>query len=61
MVSSLVAVQGSQLWSHCGGIGIGSINGGTRFHDGMYANSGSGFAGSVDEVMIFNDTLNSIE
>ena len=52
---------GSQLWSHSGGIGIGSINGGTRFHDGITPNSGSGFAGSVDEVMIFNDTLSSIE
>jgi len=53
--------SGSQLWSHCGGIGIGNINGGTRFHDGLAPNSGSGFAGAVDDVMIFNDALTSSE
>ncbi len=52
---------GSQLWSHSGGIGIGSINGGTRFHDGITPGSGSGFAGAVDEVMVFNDALSSSE
>ena len=52
---------GSQLWDHAGGIGIGSINGGTRFHDGMTPNSGSGFAGVVDEVRVFNDALSSSE
>ncbi len=52
---------GSQLWEHSGGIGIGSINGGTRFHDGITPGSGSGFAGAVDEVMVFNDALSSGE
>ena len=52
---------GSQLWDHSGGIGIGSINGGTRFHDGITPDSGSGFAGAVDEVMVFNDALSSSE
>lgn len=52
---------GSQLWDHSGGIGIGSINGGTRFHDGITPDSGSGFAGAVDEVMVFNDALSSRE
>ncbi|PZO55857.1 MAG: hypothetical protein DCF15_09790 [Phormidesmis priestleyi] len=52
---------GSQLWDHAGGIGLGSINGGTRFHDGITPNSGSGFAGVVDEVMVFNDALSSSE
>ena len=51
--------EGSQLWSHKGGTGLGSINGGTRFHDGLTPNSGSGFAGAIDEVMIFNDALSS--
>ncbi len=53
--------EGSQLWSHTGGTGLGSINGGTRFHDGLTPNSGSGFAGAIDEVMIFNDALSSSE
>ncbi|MGB7087633.1 MAG: LamG domain-containing protein, partial [Phormidesmis sp.] len=48
---------GSQLWSHTGDIGLGSINQGTRFHDGITVNSGSGFAGIIDEVMISNDAL----
>ena len=48
--------EGSQLWQHSGGIGIGSINGSTRFHDGTAA-AGYGFAGDIDEVMIFNDAL----
>ena len=52
---------GSQLWEHSGGIGVGSINGGTRFHDGLTPNSGSGFAGAIDEVRIFNDALSSHE
>ncbi len=52
---------GSQLWDHSGGIGIGSINGGTRFHDGITPNSGSGFAGAIDEVRVFNDALSSNE
>ncbi len=52
---------GSQLWSHSGGIGLGSINGGTRFHDGLTPNSGSGFAGAIDEVTIYNDALSSQE
>ncbi len=53
--------SGSQLWSHSGDIGLGSINGGTRFHDGMTSGRGSGFAGAIDEVMIFNDALSSSE
>ncbi len=53
--------EGSQLWSHRGGIGLGSLNGGTRFHDGLTPNSGSGFAGAIDEVMIFNNALSGSE
>ncbi len=53
--------KGSQLWNHGGGIGLGSINGSTLFHDGSTNNSGSGFAGAIDEVMIFNDALSDNE
>lgn len=52
---------GSQLWGHSGGIGIGGIHRGTRFHDGVKPRSGSGFVGAIDEVMIFNDALTSGE
>lgn len=51
--------NGSQLWSHSGGIGVGSINGGTRFHNGKMPGSGHGLAGGVDELMVFNDALES--
>lgn len=51
--------RGSQVWQHSGGIGLGSINGSTRFHDGLIPRSGSGFDGAIDEVMIFNDALSS--
>ncbi len=55
------SAAGSQLWEHSGGIGVGSINGGTRFHDGIVSGSGSGFDGKVDEIVIFNDALSSSE
>ena len=52
---------GSQLWDHSGGIGIGGVSGGTRFHDGITPSSGSGFEGAVDELRIFNNALSSSE
>ncbi|MBE9061267.1 LamG domain-containing protein [cf. Phormidesmis sp. LEGE 11477] len=52
---------GSQLWRHSGGIGVGAINSGTLFHDGIQASKGAGFTGVVDEVAIFNDALTNSE
>lgn len=49
--------RGSQLWEHRGSIGIGNINGTTRFHDGITSDSNLGFSGTVDEVKIFNSAL----
>ena len=48
--------RGSQLWEHTGNIGLGSINEGTRFHDGA-ASSGHGLTGAIDQVEIFNNAL----
>ena len=48
---------GSGLWQHTGGIGLGRIQGGTRFHDGLTPQGGSGFGGVIDEVQVFNDAL----
>ncbi|NEP18493.1 MAG: LamG domain-containing protein [Leptolyngbya sp. SIO4C1] len=48
--------EGSMLWSHGRGIGLGSINRGTRFHDGA-ARGSYGLAGALDEVMILNSAL----
>ncbi|MEO1445398.1 MAG: LamG-like jellyroll fold domain-containing protein, partial [Cyanobacteria bacterium J06635_11] len=48
--------EGSQLWRHTGGIGLGSINKSTRFHN-QTAGSGHSFTGAIDDVMIFNDAL----
>ncbi|MEO1385990.1 MAG: G8 domain-containing protein [Cyanobacteria bacterium J06634_6] len=53
--------EGSQLWGHPGGIGLGSINRQTRFKDGQVAKSGHGLIGAIDEVKIFNDALTSID
>ena len=53
--------RGSQLWEHSGGVGLGSIHGETRFHDGLTPESGSRFSGQIDEVRLFNDALNSSE
>ncbi|MEL6385489.1 MAG: LamG domain-containing protein [Cyanobacteria bacterium J06626_18] len=49
--------EGSQLWERPGAIGLGSINGGTKFHDGSEPGNGHGLAGAIDEVKIFNDAL----
>lgn len=53
--------EGSQLWDHSGGIGIGALNRGTKFHDGSKAWQGHGLSGSVDEVQIFNNALDPFE
>ncbi|MEO1390967.1 MAG: right-handed parallel beta-helix repeat-containing protein [Cyanobacteria bacterium J06634_6] len=53
--------RGSQLWEHRNGIGIGGINGQTRFHGGIIGTSGSEFAGKVDELTILNEALTSTE
>ena len=49
--------EASQLWSHSGGIGLGGVNGGTKFHDGLKPGGGNGLAGALDEVRIFNSAL----
>lgn len=51
--------EGSQLWSHGGGIGIGGANGFTRFHDG--AGTGGTFNGSIDSYSLYNRTLSDSE
>lgn len=51
--------EGSQLWGHSGDIGIGSVNGGTKFHDGTEPSKGHGLTGAVDGVQIYNDALTS--
>lgn len=51
--------EGSQLWSHRGGIGLGNINGGAKFHDGTRAAGNQGLAGALDNVAIFNDALSA--
>ncbi|MEO1394226.1 MAG: choice-of-anchor Q domain-containing protein [Cyanobacteria bacterium J06634_5] len=53
--------KGSQLWGHGAGIGVGGVHNGTLFHDGFSPNSGSGFAGAIDDVRVFNDALTANE
>ena len=52
--------DGSQLWSHGDAIGLGAINGATRFHDGATTRSNA-FGGSLDELQIYNRALDSLE
>ncbi|MDJ0682936.1 MAG: FG-GAP-like repeat-containing protein [Xenococcaceae cyanobacterium MO_167.B52] len=52
--------QGSQLWSHVDPIGLGSVNGATRFHDGV-SNTNNSFAGNLDELQIYNRALDNQE
>lgn len=51
--------EGSQLWGHSGGIGLGSVNRGTRFHDGASFSGPQGLAGAIDNVDIFNEALSA--
>ena len=51
--------EGSQLWNHSGGIGIGGINRGSKFHDGTKSSRVEGFTGAIDEVKIFNSALDA--
>jgi len=51
--------EGSQLWSHGGGIGIGGANGNTIFHDGVGV--GGTLNGSIDSLSIYNRTLSDAE
>jgi len=53
------AGEGSQLWNHPGGIGLGAINGGTKFHDGLKVSGRNGLAGALDDVAIYNDALSA--
>ncbi len=50
-------MDGSQLWEHPDGIGIGNVYGGTKFHDGFSTHRGHGLAGAIDEFTIFNSAL----
>lgn len=50
--------SGTQLWSHGGGIGLGGINGGTRFHSGIVNEIGiNGFTGDIANLEIYNQAL----
>ncbi|MEO0770248.1 MAG: hypothetical protein AAFY72_12595, partial [Cyanobacteria bacterium J06649_4] len=53
------SAAGTKLWSHKDGIGIGNVNGTTRFHDGSIGRRGQGLLGSVDELQIYNDALSA--
>ncbi|MDJ0679829.1 MAG: hypothetical protein QNJ18_08215 [Xenococcaceae cyanobacterium MO_167.B52] len=52
--------EASQLWSHGDDIGLGNINGATKFHDGV-SNTNNGFAGNLDQVQIYNRALDNME
>ncbi len=54
--------EGSKLWAHSDDIGIGALNGGTRFHDSTASGIGTqAFSGAIDEVLIYNRLLTQDE
>ena len=54
--------EGSQLWSHSGGIGVGGLNGDTQFHDGDAKGTGiNNFSGSIDDIQSYNQALDTKE
>lgn len=50
-------MEGSQIWEHPDGIGIGNVYGNTKFHDGVGTHRGNGLVGAIDEFTIFNSAL----
>ena len=52
--------EGSQLWSHGNGIGLGNVNGSTLFHDRSAAGS-TGFVGSMDSFKIYNSAASQAQ
>jgi dienelactone hydrolase len=54
------AGDGSQLWAHSGGIGVGGNNGSTVYHNGN-SSVDYRFEGLLDEVRIYNRTLSDDE
>ena len=46
---------------HGGGIGLGRANGQTRFHDGLPPGNQSGFAGEIDETLVYQRALTARE
>jgi len=54
--------EGSQLWKHTNGIGIGGLNSRTRFHDGVVSGTGTHtFAGSIENFQIYNRAVTAEE
>ena len=51
---------GSELLEHLNGIGIGNINGNTKFHD-VVSSGDFGLNGSIGDIQIFNRLLNATE
>ncbi len=58
-VGTATKTDGLVLASHGGDIGIGALNGGTEFHDGVASGSGRQFDGVVDEVAVYNSVLSA--
>ena len=52
----------SQIWPHNDNIGVGAVNGRTRFHDGEPAvGEPHGLIGSVDDLRIYNEVLSDAQ
>ncbi|ELS04466.1 glucose/sorbosone dehydrogenase [Xenococcus sp. PCC 7305] len=54
--------DGTRLWRHVGGIGLGAVNVDTRFHDGTVRGTAiEGLTGNIADTDIFNRVLSGAE
>ncbi|MFQ5941743.1 MAG: ATP-binding cassette domain-containing protein [Nitrososphaerales archaeon] len=53
--------DGSQLWEHSVGIGIGGVNHHIKFHDGISKGGGHFFGGLIDDICIYAKALTTSE
>lgn len=56
-VSSSTKTDAAAWAAHSDDGGIGALNGGTRYHDGAAQGGGDHYAGTIDEVVVFNTVL----
>lgn len=51
------SVPGSRLWEHSDNIGVGAVNGSTRFHDGTPLSQAKSHRGLIDDLRIYDRAI----
>ncbi|MCR9210317.1 MAG: PA14 domain-containing protein [bacterium] len=55
------SVPGSRLWEHSDDIGVGAVNGSTRFHDGTPLSQATWHRGLIDDLRIYDRVIKSTD